>query len=336
MTEPPIRWGILGTGWIARVFTEDLLRLPGHVVAAVGSRALSTAEAFAQRHGIERAYGSYAELAADDQVDVVYVATPHNHHLAHASLCLSAGRPVLVEKPFTTNAADAEQLITLARDRGLFAMEAMWTRFNPVIARLRQLVAEGAIGDVTSIYADFGFASPYDPAHRHWSPDLAGGALLDLGVYPLYFTWMLLGAPDSIQATAAPAPTGVDANTGILLGYASGAVALLHCNLVAESPLTATVTGTKGRIEVAAPFFRPDTMTVHRKDAEPEVFTAEVPGNGYTYQAEEVARRLRAGELESPGMPLDETLAIHGNLDTIMAQLHRSPAAGFEFAEPVG
>ncbi|MGH3391161.1 MAG: Gfo/Idh/MocA family protein [Actinomadura sp.] len=328
MTEPPIRWGILGTGWIARVFTEDLLRLPGHVVAAVGSRAPHTAEAFARRHGIERAYGSYERLAADDEVDVVYVATPHNHHLAHASLCLEAGRAVLVEKPFTTNAADAERLIALARDRGLFAMEAMWTRFNPVIERLRTLVAEGAIGEVTSIYADFGFASPYDPAHRHWSPDLAGGALLDLGVYPLYFAWMLLGAPDSIQATAAPAPTGVDANTGILLGYASGAIALLHCGLMAASPVTATVTGTKGRIEVATPFFRPDTMTVHRTDTEPETFTIDVPGNGYTYQAEEVARRLRAGELESPAMPLDETLAIHGDLDTIMAQLgDRSRAA---------
>lgn len=328
MTEPPIRWGILGTGWIARVFTEDLLRLPGHVVAAVGSRAPHTAEAFARRHGIERAYGSYERLADDDEVDVVYVATPHNHHLAHASLCLEAGRAVLVEKPFTTNAADAERLIALARDRGLFAMEAMWTRFNPVIERLRTLVAEGAIGEVTSIYADFGFASPYDPAHRHWSPDLAGGALLDLGVYPLYFAWMLLGAPDSIQATAAPAPTGVDANTGILLGYASGAIALLHCGLMAASPVTATVTGTKGRIEVATPFFRPDTMTVRRTDTEPETFTIDVPGNGYTYQAEEVARRLRAGELESPVMPLDETLAIHGDLDTIMVQLgDRSRAA---------
>jgi predicted dehydrogenase len=252
---------------------------------------------------------------------VVYVATPHNHHLAHASRCLEAGRAVLVEKPFTTNAADAERLIALARDRGLFAMEAMWTRFNPVIERLRALVTEGAIGEVTSIYADFGFASPYDPEHRHWSPDLAGGALLDLGVYPLYFAWMLLGEPDSIQATAAPAPTGVDANTGILLGYASGAIALLHCGLMADSPVTATVTGTKGRIEVATPFFRPDGLTVRRKGTEPETFTIDLPGNGYAYQAEEVARRLRAGELESPVMPLDETLAIHGALDTIMAQL---------------
>lgn len=324
MDERPIRWGILGTGTIATVFTEDLLRLPGHVVPAVGSRAWHTADAFARAHGIERAYGSYEELAADAGLDVVYVATPHNHHLANASICLEAGRAVLVEKPFTTNAADAGRLITLARDRGLFAMEAMFTRFNPLIARLRTLVADGAVGEVTSIYADFGVARPYDPAHRFWSPDLAGGALLDVGVYPLYFAWMLLGAPDTIHATAAKAPTGVDANTGVLLGYASGAIALLHCSLVADSPLTATVTGTTGRIEVANPFFRPSRMTLHRRHAEPETFETDLNGRGFVYQAEEVARCLRAGELESPIMPLDETLAIHRDIDTILAQLSSS------------
>jgi predicted dehydrogenase len=321
MTDTPIRWGILGTGGIARVFTEDLLRLPDHAVVAVGSRAPHTAEAFAERHGIERAHGSYEELAADDQVDVVYVATPHNGHHPAALRCLEAGRAVLVEKPFTTSAAEAEHLIAVARERGLFAMEAMWTRFNPLIARLRTLVADGAVGEVTSVYADFSAAFPYDPAHRLWAPELAGGALLDLGVYPLSFAWMLLGAPDTVQATAAPAPTGVDANTGILLGYASGAVALLHCGLMGDSPQTATVTGTKGRVEVAAPFFRPAAMTLHRAGAEPETFTAELEGHGYTYQAAEVARCLRAGILESPAMPLAETLAILGTLDTIAARL---------------
>lgn len=325
MTESTIRWGILGTGWIAQRFTEDLLVLPGHTVSAVGSRVRPTAETFARQHGIERAWGSYERLVADDAIDVVYVATPHTFHLAHAALALEAGRAVLVEKPFATNAVDARRLITLARNRGLFAMEAMWTRFNPLIGRLRALVADGAIGDVTAVYADFGFISPYDPAHRHWSPDLGGGALLDLGVYPLHFTWMLLGAPESIQATAATAPTGVDANTGVLLGYASGAVALLHCNLTSESPWTAVVTGTEGRIEVPSPFFSPHTLVLHRKGVDSETFRIDVLGNGYAYQAEEVARCLRAGELESPVMPLDETLAIHGNLDKILAQLKKQP-----------
>jgi predicted dehydrogenase len=321
MSDMTIKWGILGTGTIARVFTEDLLRLPGHEVLAVGSRTPESAKAFAGRYEIARSYGSYAELAADGEVDVVYVATPHNGHYPAAMSCLEAGRGVLVEKPFTVTAAESERLVTLARERGLFAMEAMWTRFNPLIRRLRGLVADGAIGEVKAVYADFAENFPYDPAHRLWSTETAGGALLDLGIYPVSFAWMLLGAPQTVQATSAAAPNGVDANTGILLGYPSGAVALLHCGLVARSPQTATVLGTTGRIEVAAPFFRPGAMTLHRAGAEPETFTHEVEGHGYGYQAEEVARCLRAGERESPLMPLDESVAIMGTLDTVAARL---------------
>jgi predicted dehydrogenase len=316
MTNDVIRWGILGTGAIARTFTEDLLSLPGHEVAAVGSRARPTADAFAARYDIAAAYGSYAELAADDGLDVIYVATPHNGHRPAALTCLEAGRAVLVEKPFTISAAEAEEVVAAARSRGLFAMEAMWTRFNPLIKQLRGLVADGAIGEVKAVYADFGFPAPYDPATRLWSVETAGGALLDLGVYPLSFAWMLLGEPSTLQATAALAPNGVDTSTGILAGYDSGAIALLHCGLVAESPKTATVLGTTGRIEVAAPFFRPSAMTLHRGDSA-ETFTVDLAGHGYTYQAQEVARCLRAGELESPLMPLDESVAIMRALDTI-------------------
>jgi predicted dehydrogenase len=311
-----IRWGILGTGGIARTFTEDLLLL-GHKVAAVGSRVPHTAEEFATRYGISRAHGSYAELADDDQVDVVYVATPHNAHHAAARSCLEAGRAVLVEKPFTTSAADAEDLTALARERGLFAMEAMWTRFNPVVARLRELVAAGAIGDVKAVYADFSENFPFEASHRIWAPSLAGGALLDLGVYPVSFAWMLLGEPDTVKAVTTPAPTGVDANTGILLGYGSGAVALLHCGLLARSPQTATVTGTTGWIELGPQFWRPTELTLCREGADPETYRVEHPGHGYGYQAEEVARCLEAGLTESPVMPLDETVAIIRTLDTI-------------------
>lgn len=317
-----IRWGVLGTGGIAKVFTEDLLRLPGHEVLAVGSRAAETAEAFAAEHDLPRAYGSYAALAADGDLDIVYIATPHSGHHPDATLCLKAGRAVLVEKPFTATAAEAESLVALARQTGLFAMEAMWTRFNPLIIKLRELVAEGAIGEVMAIYADFAWPAPYDPQHRLWAPELAGGALLDLGVYPLSFAWMLLGQPDTVQTTSFAAPSGVDANTGILLGYASGAVALLHCGLTSQSPQTATVVGTKGRIEVATPFFRPAAMTLHRDDT--ESFTLDIHGHGYTYQAEAVARSLRAGETESLHMPLEESLAIMRVLDTIAAQFARA------------
>jgi predicted dehydrogenase len=320
MIDTPIRWGILSTGGIAGVFTEDLLTLPGHTVAAVGSRAEATAEAFAARYGVGRAHGSYAALAGDPEVDVVYIATPHPGHHDAARLCLEAGRAVLVEKPFTTNAADAADIVAVARERGRFAMEAMWTRHNPLVTRLRELVADGAIGEITAVYADFAIAPPFDAAGRLWSPELAGGALLDLGIYPVSFAWMLLGAPDTVQAVTTPAPTGVDANTGILFGYNSGPVALMHCGLLAESPHTATIVGTRGRIDVAARFYRPDSMTLYRAAAEPETMTIEIPGHGYTYQAEEVARCLRQGLLESPRMPLDESVAIIGALDTITAR----------------
>lgn len=322
-----IRWGILGTGGIASTFTEDLLLL-GHEVVAVGSRAAETAEKFAARYDIERAYGSYSELAADDRIDVVYVATPHNAHHPAARTCLQAGRSVLVEKPFTTSPAEAEDLAVLARARGVFAMEAMWTRFNPLVSRLRDLVADGAIGEIKALYADFSSLSDFDPSHRLWAPELAGGALLDLGVYPLSFTWMLLGEPDLVQAVTTRAPTGVDANTGILLGYDSGAVALLHCGLLADSPQTATVVGTTGRLELATPFFRPSELTLHRTGAEPEKYAIEVPGHGYTYQAEEVARCLEAGLTESPVMPLDESVAILRTLAAVAGRLdeHRARA----------
>ena len=309
------RWGILGTGGIARTFTEDLLLL-GHEVVAVGSRARETAETFAGTYAIGRAYGSYAELAADDEIDVVYVATTHNVHHSAARTCLEAGRAVLVEKPFTTTVADAADLVTLARERNLFAMEAMWTRFNPLVARVRELVADGAIGEVKAVYADFSENFPFDASHRLYAPELAGGALLDLGIYPVSFAWMLLGEPATIQAVTTPAPTGVDANTGVLLGY-EGAVALLHCGFHAKTPQTATITGTTGWIEVAGPFWHPHAMTVHRDGTEPETHTLEVTGHGYTYQAEEVARCIEAGLTESPAMPLDETVAIIGALNTI-------------------
>jgi predicted dehydrogenase len=317
MSERRIRWGILGTGGIAQVFTEDLQRLPGHEALAVGSRSPETAQHFAQKHGIPRAYGSYAELAADTDLDVVYIATPHSAHFTAAQLCLRAGRPVLVEKPFTTNSSDAAEPITLARQRNLFALEGMWTRFNPLIQKLRKAVSEGTIGDIQALYADFSIPAPYDPEHRLWSPDLAGGALLDLGVYPISFAWMLLGPPDTVQATTTPAPTGVDANTGILFGYAEGAVALLHCGLMADSPCQATIIGTKGRFEVSTPFYRPTEIILHRPNTPPEKWTLDLHGHGFTYEAEEVARCLRAGELESPHLPQEETLDIIGTLDEI-------------------
>jgi predicted dehydrogenase len=337
MTWPPIRWGILGTGHIARTFTEDLLLLDDHVVTAVGSRAAGRAQAFAAKYGIGRAHGSYEELAADDSVDIVYVATPHSGHFGAARLCLLGGRAVLVEKPFTVTAEEAADLIALAGERHLFAMEAMWTRFNPLIRQIMDLVAGGAIGTVTAIQADFAAGPAYEPTHRLWNPDLAGGALLDLGVYPIALGSMLLGTPDAVRALAATAPTGVDANTAIIARYPGGAVGLYHCGLRAGSPTTATITGTGGRISIGSPFYRPGSFTIHRAGAGqpggtsqhdgtgPEIRTAVLQGHGYTYQAAEVARCLRAGLTESPLMPLAETLAIMQTLDTARAEFSAAP-----------
>jgi predicted dehydrogenase len=311
----PVRWGILATGSIAASFTEDLGQLPDAEVAAVGSRSAASAEAFAQRFGIPRAHGSWAELAADPGVDVVYVATPQNAHHTAVRECLLAGKAVLCEKPFTLSEAQAKPLVALARERGVFLMEAMWTYCNPVVRRMTELVRDGAIGEVRAVHADFGL-SGLAPGHRLLDPALGGGALLDLGVYPVSFAHLVLGEPEEVAAWAR-LEDGVDTNTGILLGYASGALAALSCSLVADTPLRAAVTGTRGRIEFPRGFFFAERFVLHRQGAEPEEFTGPAPGRTFVHQAAEVMRALRAGELESPLVPLEGSLAVMRTLDAV-------------------
>jgi predicted dehydrogenase len=322
--QPPIRWGILGAGGIARTFTEDLLLLADHVPAAVGSRSSGRAQQFAADYGMEKSYGSYAALAADASLDVVYVATPHSGHFEAARICLEAGRPVLVEKPFTVTAAETAQLIALATSKRLFAMEGMWTRFNPIVREVTELVRGGAIGRVTGIQADLSGTPAYDPATRWWNPALAGGALLDVGVYPISFGSMLLGPPDAVRAVATPALTGVDANTAVIARYPGGAVGLYYCGLWAQSPQVATITGTNGTIIVGsptgAPFWRPDSYTLIPADGgEPRTREIALHGSGFTYEAAEVARCLRAGLTESPLMSLAGTLEVMRVLDAARA-----------------
>ncbi|MFI8186465.1 Gfo/Idh/MocA family oxidoreductase [Actinacidiphila glaucinigra] len=314
-----VRWGILATGGIAASFAEDLRELKDDAeIVAVGSRRLESARAFADRFGIPRAYGSWTELADDEGVDVVYVATPHSAHRVAAGLCLRAGRSVLCEKPFTVNAVEARELADLARTHGRFLMEAMWTYCNPVVRRLTELVADGAVGEVRSVHADFGLAGPFDPGHRLLDPALGGGALLDLGVYPVSFAHLLLGEPDEVQAWAHLTEDGVDDNTGMLLGYDSGAMAVLSCSLTADTAQTAVVTGSRGRIEVPASFFHPDRFVLHREGREPEEFGAPDDGlRGLQHEAAEVMRCLRAGERESPLVPLEGSLAVMRTLDTV-------------------
>ncbi len=316
-----IRWGILATGGIATSFVADLARLPEAEIAAVGSRSPASATTFAAAHRIPRGYGSWAQLAADPEVDVVYVATPHSAHHAATRLCLEAGKAVLCEKPFTLDLATATDLVTLARTRGIFLMEAMWMRTNPAIRRLVEVIAGGAIGTVTHIAADFGLAGPFPPEHRLRARALGGGALLDLGVYPLTLAQLLLGPPGTITAQARLSAEGVDENTAIVLGYDSGALATLHCGLLGDTARRATITGTDGRIELPRPFFCPDGFTLVPAGGVPEQVRMPIAGGGLGYEAEEVMRCLRAGATESPLVPLDETLAVMATLDAVRERI---------------
>lgn len=312
-----VRWGILATGGIAERFTADLQTLEGAEVVAVASRTEASAKAFADRFGIPRAYGEWAGLFADEDVDVVYVATPHHAHREAAGRALEAGKAVLCEKALTLNAREAEELVTLSRDRGLFLMEAMWMYCNPLVLRLAELVRDGAIGEVRTVQADFGLAGPFAADHRLRDPAVGGGALLDLGVYPVSFAQLLLDEPDTVQAHALISPEGVDLNTGMLLGWDSGASALLSCSLVADTPLTASVTGTLGRIDVPRGFFFPERFTLHRNGREPEEFVSTDDPHSFRHEASEVMRCLQAGATESPLVPLEGSLAVMRTLDAV-------------------
>jgi predicted dehydrogenase len=323
-----IRWGILATGGIAATFTEALLSLREDAeVVAVGSRTAQSAKAFAERYGIARAYGSWAELAADEDVDVVYVATPHSHHREAAGLCLEAGKAVLCEKALTINSREARELVALARDRGLFLMEAMWTYCNPLVRHMAAMIADGVIGQVRTVSAHFGFAAEFAPTHRMRDPAQGGGALLDLGVYPVSFAHLLLGEPAAVEAWARLTPEGVDATTGIVLGWDNGAVATLSCGFTSDIGSPAVVTGTAGRIEIRDGFFHAGEMVVHRRDREPElvafadIHPADPDHTTMRHEAREVMRALRAGETESPLVPLEGSLAVMRTLDRVRERI---------------
>ncbi|CCH21659.1 Gfo/Idh/MocA family protein [Micromonospora lupini] len=315
------RWGILATGHIASRFAEDLRLVPDAELVAVGSRAADSAQRFAETYGAKRAYGSWVELAADPEIDVIYVATPHAAHHEAAMTCLTAGRAVLLEKPFTLDLASSTELVDTARAAGVFLMEAMWMRLNPIIRRVVELVEQGAIGTLRNVRADFGVAGPFPAEHRMRNPALGGGALLDLGIYPISLAHLLLGVPEHIRSWAHLGPEGTDENTGILFGYDSGAVATLSCGMVGASELSASITGSTGRIDLPEPFFRPGSVILHRDGFAPETISAEEAGNGYQYEAIEVQRCLAAGLTESPLVPHTTTLEVMTLLDTVREQI---------------
>jgi predicted dehydrogenase len=312
-----IRWGIISTGGIASTFAADLAHTDSGSAVAVGSRRAASAEAFGERFGIPNRHDTYNALVEDPEVDAVYVGTPHPLHHEDALLALRAGKHVLVEKPFTMNAAEAEELVREARQRGLFLMEAMWARFLPHMREIRRLLADGVLGEIVTVTADHSQWFVQDASHRLFAPELGGGALLDLGIYPVSFAHMVLGTPDRVVALADPAFTGVDAQTSILLGYESGAHAALTCTLRALGPTRAAIVGTEGRIEIDGAFYQPTSFSLIPREGEPQRMFDPPAEGGLRHEADEVARCIEAGELESPEMPLDETVSIMRTMDAV-------------------
>jgi predicted dehydrogenase len=311
----------VGTGGIASAFVDDLRHVDGAEAVAVGSRAQESADRFAAEHSVPRAHPSYASLVNDDEVDVVYVSTIHPAHHDAAMLAIEAGKAVLVEKPFTMNAGEAESLVSAARSRGVFLMEAMWARFVPHMVRVRELLAEGALGELRLVAADHCQWFAEDPSHRIFAPELGGGALLDLGIYPVSFASMVLGTPTTVHAVSDPAFTGVDATTSVLLQHHGGAQAVLTTTLSAVGPNRAAIVGTDARLEIDSVFYAPTTFTLTRRDGTVERFEEPHEGQGLRHEAAEVVRCLREGRLESDVLPLDETVAIMRTMDEVRRQI---------------
>ncbi|ANZ36606.1 oxidoreductase [Lentzea guizhouensis] len=310
-----MKWGVIATGGIAQAVTADMLKVEGVTVLAVSSRDVTRAQAFADRFGIERAYGDYHDLLADPDVDVVYVATPHGQHHEVTLAALDAGKHVLCEKAFALTVADAEEMVEKARSKGnLFLMEAMWTRFNPLVRKVHQAITDGEIGDVRSVRASFGFAHTFDANDRLWAKEAGGGAMLDLGVYPVALAHLLLGVPQEIHAWGGKAPSDVDSDAGLLLGYPGGAHALLSCSLVANIGCEAEIVGTKGSIEIADPMFNAQKATINGVEH-------TIENEGYTHQIRAVEESIAAGLTENPLVTWQDTLEVMRTMQEALRQL---------------
>lgn len=316
----PVRWGILGAGGIARTVGTDIAASPESIVQAVAAREPARARALAADLGASHGYGDYARLLADPAVDVVYVATTHGQHYPQVHAALTAGKPVLVEKSFTVNAGQAAALVELARARDLFCMEAMWTRCLPAVQCAVQAAAS-EIGPVIGLRTDLCRAITYDPAHRLWDRTTGGGVLLDMGVYLAHLAWLVLGEPATVQTTGRLAATGVDATAAMLWGYRDGRYAQLTASFdgVTDGPHT-VISGRDGWVALHGRTHEPPRVVVHRGDQE-RVITATRSGNGYGAQVTEVERALRAGDLESPWVPLADTIGVLRVLDAARATL---------------
>jgi len=314
-----IHWGIIGTGDIAKKFAAGLRVLSDSELVAVASRTTKTADAFGDLFHVAKRHDNYQSLAQDPDVSVVYISTPHNLHKENTLMCLRAGKSVLCEKPFAINAKEATEMIQFARQRRLFLMEAMWTRFFPLMARVREMITSGVIGEVRMLMADFGYRSE---VQKNWvfDPNFGGGGLLDVGIYPLSLSHLIFGIPNQITSVSHLGSSGVDEQSAVILGYEGGRLALIASATRTETPQVAYLLGTKGRIHIHSPWWKPQTLTLSVNGRADEVMQIPYQGNGYNYEAAEVARCLREGRTESDTMPLDETLSIMKTMDAVRAQ----------------
>ncbi len=312
-------WGILAPGKIAHKFASGLQFVPGAKIQAVGSRSLERAESFAATYDIPKSYGSYQELAEDPDLDVIYIATPHSFHMENTLICLNRGKAVLCEKPLAINSGQVEAMINASRQNQTFLMEALWSRFIPHIIKTKDLMDAGVIGQVSHLEVDFGFKARYDPDSRLFAPHLGGGALLDIGIYPLFFALHLFGAPDKIDAEAKLAATGVDESCRVKLTFSGNRTANLWFTLTEDTPVEAKLTGSAGQILLPNRWYQPVNITT-TKDDKPEEIAFDFVGNGYNYQAVEVQKCLEAGKIESAVWSHHNSLALMQVMDEIRQQ----------------
>jgi predicted dehydrogenase len=321
MMDAKISWGIIGTGWIAEKMAEALSFVKGAELRAVGSRTKHNAIEFARRHHIGTAYGSYEELAADPQIDVVYIATPHPFHCANSLMCLSNGKAVLCEKPFAMNEREVLQMISAAREQNVFLMEAFWTRFLPSVDKVIDIISSGVLGEVRYINSDHAKFRPFDPNQRSFNKDLGGGALLDIGIYPVFLTLLLWGEPDQIDCVPHIGSTGVDESLALTFKYGDGRIATLFSSFRVESTVETHICGTEGRLKMDRWWFCPVPIELAKGEDKPETINFDYVGNGYNYEADEVVRCLRSGRKESEILPLDFSLRLIRLLDRIRKQM---------------
>ncbi len=318
-------WAVLGCGKIARKFSNDLKLLPNARLYAAAARDLPKAAEFAADLGYEKAYGSYEEMLADPEVDIVYVATPHSHHHDHVLLCLHAGKAVLNEKAFALTLPEASDMVQVAREKKRFLMEAFWTRFQPSFQKVLEIIKSGELGALKVVRSDFAFNAPKDPDKRLYNVALGGGSLLDIGIYPVFAAVSVLGVPAKIKALATFAPTGAEESIAMAFQYAGGELASLYSSLATYSFVTTEYNCERGSVRLARRWMAPTTVTVWHEGGREESFSFENPGNGYQLEAAEVMKCLDAGKTESDLMPLSFTLAMMETLDRIRRE------AGIDF-----